>query len=171
MSYSPQTAKFADIALSIKRRLTASLNLDAAYVRIVASDSYKLLAEDRYIYIRYYGPSPRTDAGAGRWAMPVSRRVRVYLYIRDNNDGFSGDTTALTADEGMSAFEEQVLESLVQYTPLDASNTVLTIEPLHPVDSAGGPPERKPVDDVGFVSSYLDFECVYLLRVTQTHVP
>lgn len=170
--FTNQTARFGDIARSIQARLVSSLALDTAYVRLAASDNYKLqLAEDKAVVIRYYGPQPFTEAGAGRYAMPVTRRIRLYLYVRSSQDFVGDDTEALTnAELGLSKFEEDALDSIVQYTPLSGS-TVLTIEPLHFVDSADGPPVREPEGDVGIVRSHLDVECKYLLMVNNSHVP
>lgn len=171
-SYTSQTSDFASIARVIKSHLATCLSLDPAYVRIAASDNYKLqLMEDKAVVLRYYGPNPFPDAGAGRYAQPVTRLIRVYTYVRSNTDYVGDDTEALTdAELGLSGFEESVYDALAQYTPISGT-TVLTIEPLHPVDSSSGPPERKPEDDVGVVRSSLLFECRYLLKIDQSHVP
>ena len=181
MSYSPQTARFSQIAAAVKARIAAAVVtdpdsgavLDPHFVRVVASDDYKVdIREPFFVFLRYYGVSPRTDSGAGRRAMVVTRRFRVYLYVRSGVDAYGDDTEALTGDtSGLSDREEAVLEALVHFVPADAAGTALTVEPLHPVDSADGPPERPPENEDGLVRSHLDFEVTYLLRVTVADPP
>jgi hypothetical protein len=177
-TYSPQTASFADIAATLPARIAAAIvpdpdtdtPLDPAYVRLVASDSYVVnVMEPAFVFVRYYGPQPFTDAGAGRRAMPVVRLVRTYIYTRNGSDVSGSDVIALTAaDIGHARREEAVYAALVNWFPADAEGLPLTIEPLHPVDSAGGPPERRPEAEEGLVRSHLDFEVRYLLKIDVT---
>lgn len=167
MAYSPQTSTFGPIALSIQRRLNTELEIDLTYLPIVATDSYELVnLDDKQIYIRVYGPSPSTNAGAGRRFRPTARMVRLYLYLRRSSDRAGDDTLALTDDtEGMWEFEEQVADVLDDWFPLNEDESeLLTIEPLHPSDSTG-PPERKPEDDIGVIRSSLLYEVNYGRRV------
>ncbi len=180
MAFSPQTGQWRRIVAAIQKRVCdavevepgSTARLDPQYVRVVASDGYKIDArEPFFVYLRYYGPRPFTDGGAGRRARRVSRLVRVYVYTRSNIDFHGSDEGALLGEVvGHSDREEQVLDALEHHAVADATG-LLVIEPLHWVDSAGGPPEREPENEDGLVRSHLDFEVEYLARISLTDPP
>jgi hypothetical protein len=120
---------------------------------------------------RAYGPSPFTDAGAGRRAMPFTRRVRIYLHTTTTSDQSFADSAALTkADYGQWRREDQLYGSLIHFMPQRTPSGNMLIEPLHPIDSAGGPPSRK-APDPGFVTSFMDFEAKYIPAITVDDPP
>jgi hypothetical protein len=173
VAYTSQSASWSTVATQIVAQLVVVTEIDPAHVHLVASDAYDLTdLESRFVYVRYYGLQPVTDAGAGRRARPCSRRVRVYVYTRNQLDSYSDDTVALTADDGHETLELRVLDALDEFVPVDPDDedVSLVLEPLHPVDSSSGPPERKPEDDNGLVRSHLDFTVTYLPRM-QTPQP
>lgn len=158
-----QSARFSDTLLAIRTRLTTVLDLDASRVRIVATDKYRIAcAEPQFLYLRYYGLKPDTDAGVGRRARRATRLLRVYVYSRSNVDEYGSDVTVLTGSEAHGDFEDAVFDALDNFRPLSDEDEPLTIEPLHPVDDQSGPPEREPEDDVGLIRSSLLFEINYL---------
>lgn len=170
MAYTSQSASWSDIAAAVVEQLVTVTAIDPNLVRLVASDRYELAPIDaKYLVCRYYGPSPFIDAGAGRRARPIQRRIRVYCYTRSQLDQFADDVIALTAVDGHEALELQVMDALDEFWPSDDDGN-LTLEPLHPLDSSGGPPERRPEDDIGFIRSHLDYEVRYLAKV-QTPQP
>ncbi len=181
MSYAVQGASWRRIVASIAERFVDavevgpadSARIDPAYVRVVASDGYTIdTQEPVFFYLRYYGPVPLTDGGAGRRSRRVRRRVRVYVYTRSSADFAGSDREALLAEQvGHADREEQVLDALDHFIPRDDTANALTVEPLHWVDSADGPPERRPEDDSGVVRSHLDFEVEYVARIKLADPP
>jgi hypothetical protein len=168
--YAGQSARWADVILSAQSRLARLLGLDPAFVAIRGREAVGPPPgfETRSVVLRYYGPQPFTDAGAGRRGMPTTRLVRVFLFTRNSIDVEGDDTHALTDELGHADFEDQVLDVLTNAFPLDASTdppTRLAIEPWHPVDSAGGPPQRDPDGVAGMIWSYLDFEAKYVPKI------
>jgi hypothetical protein len=158
------------------------------WVRPVASDDYEITAtENWFAYVRTYGPEPVDSAhgsylseqGAGRLTVNIARRIRVYLYSRAGMDVVGGDEVTLCglvptqtintppSWPGHDILEDLVLNALVNWMPIytdpnTQAVTALTLGPLHWTDSSGGPPVRKPENDVGLVRSHLDFEAVYI---------
>ena len=186
-SPAPFSSPFAAIAYTILGRLATSLGINLAYVRPVANDRYKVtIAEPVFLYVQFFTPGkPRepgldfTDAGAGRLATLVGRRVRVYVYTRSGEDSYGGDEIALYGTDPSAVYsdspttpghflvEERVYNSLLNYTPLSAGGDRMTIGPLHPLD-ASEEPQRAAENDAGLLRSCLDFEVVYLLAVDET---
>lgn len=167
MAATAQSASFSAIAAAVVEQLAAVTEIDPAYVHLVASDRYRITClEPRFLYLRYFGLQPDTDAGAGRRARPVYRRFRVYIYTRNSLDRSTDDTVALTAEDGHEALELLTLDALDEHFPKDEDGNLLTIEPLHPLDSSSGPPEREPEDDDGLLRFYQDYQCRYLAAVS-----
>lgn len=159
------------------------------WVRPVANDDYEITAsENWFAYVRTYGPSPvdaRTGAylseqGAGNLTTNVARRVRLYLYSRVGMDVVGGDETTLGGQNNLQTINtppswpgQDILEDLILnafknwlpiYTDPDTGDvTVLTLGPMHWLDSEDGPAVRKPENDAGLVRSHLDFQVVYIL--------
>lgn len=168
-------------------RVASALGVDVAFVTPVANDRYKVtVSETVFAYVQAFGVgSPRDpalsfeNAGAGNLGRFVARRIRVYVYTRAGFDVFGSDSTALLGASsgqtvetpptypGAFAAGEVVFSSLSDYTPV-AGGRSLTISPLHPLDTQGGPPERRAEDDAGLVREMLDFECVYLCSIVKT---
>ncbi len=178
-SPAPLSQPFAGVPLAIQQQIVANVYADAvnqvpfdpAFVRIAASDRYKIpVGEPRFVYIRVYQPVPITNTGGQRLNFLTRRIVRIYLYSRSNVDVYGEDTAAMTAEaQGHLYFEEQVLNWLVDWFPVDPNGKFLTVEPLHPLDPAEGPPERiATVEDAGFLRSTLDFEVLYTLNIDRT---
>lgn len=167
MALTSQSSRFSAIALSIQSRLSSVCGLDASYVRIAANDNWSVDFSERGLVLRFWGPSPFVDAGAGRRARWAKRLLRVYCYSRSSLDKFSDNSIALFGDLGHSDLEEDVIDALDDWWPRsgleEGDGWPLTIEPIHPLDSGSGPPERKAEEDVGLVRSALNFEIVYLL--------
>lgn len=176
-----QASPFAAIAAAIRARVATSLSVAIDFIRLVASDKYKVTeTEPLFVYIQVFGPQPFTDGGAGRLGRRIYRRVRCYIYTRSGEDTYGGDEIALTGNDpsqtvstppvypGQFIAEEMVYNSLDDWFPLDSDDSKLTVEPLHPVDSAGGPPERAPENDDGLIRSHLDFEVMYILAIDPT---
>lgn len=181
---------FANISARIVARVAAALGTTTDWVRPAANDDYVLTEfENLFAVIRAYGPSPvdpTTGAsypndGAGRYRRVVGRRVRIYIYTRSGVDTPGGDEVALQGADsaqvvttpptmpGQYVAEESVLNALDDWTPtyVDALSVTrpVTIGPVHWVDSADGPPERRAEDEDGIVRSHLDFQVVYTLSV------
>lgn len=177
---------FAFIHNLFVARVAAALGLSTDFVRPVASDNYQVTEmENLFAYIRTYGPSPVNPTtgehfpndGAGRYRRVVGRRVRVYLYTRSGVDAVGGDEIALSGEDdeqtvetpptmpGQFALEDVLLSALdhwmVTYVDEDNNTKGATLGPVEWIDSADGPPEREPEDDVGLVRSHLDFLVVY----------
>lgn len=152
---------------ALRVRIRTVTGVDDQYVRIVFSDQYEYSKEETLIAIRPLGPLPYTDAGAGRRARPTTRMVRIYLHKRSSLD-FVGDDRIVAST--LLDLEDEVFNALDDHILVDALGTPLIIEPIHPTDSSGGPPVRKPVEDIGDVFSRLDFEIKYLL-VNETPIP
>ena len=187
MALAPFSSPFAAILAKVVARVASALGVDVAFVTPVANDRYKVtVSETVFAYVQAFGVgSPRDpalsfeNAGAGNLGRPVARRIRVYVYTRAGFDVFGSDSTALLGAStgqtvetpptypGAFAAGEVVFSSLSDYTPV-ASGRSLTLGPLHPLDTQGGPPERKAEDDAGLVREMLDFEAVYVLSVVKT---
>jgi hypothetical protein len=167
VAINPQAADFADILENMRLRLVDELGLDDHYVRSVASDSYKYTNEETLIALRPLGVQPFTDAGGGRYSRPTKRTVRVYVSKRSSLD-FVGDDRIVLPD--LFDIENQILDAYDDWFVTDESDTVLTIEPLHPTDSSNGPPLRKAQEDLGEVYSVLAFEVDYL-QINPRDVP
>lgn len=166
MATTAQSALLPTILTSVVTQLRTVTAINAAYVHIVATDDYKITCgEPRFLYIRYYGLDPYTDAGAGRRARPTTRRLRVYIYTRNNVDQFETDTIALLAAGNHESLELQVVDAMDNFWPRDTDGNIVTIEPLHPLDSSSGPPLRKAEDDIGIIRSHLDYEIKFLSQV------
>ena len=166
MSVNPQAHHFSDIMESIRLRLVSGLGLDDMYVRSVASDQYKYDFEADMVALRPLGPNPFTDAGGGRYSRPLSRMIRCYVSKRSSLD-FVGDDRIVLAD--LLDYEDSIYDLLDDWTPLDVTGLIpLTIEPLHPIDSSGGPPLREADNSVGEVYSVLSFETVYVQPNSRT---
>ncbi len=164
MAFDSQAHRFADIVTSIKTKVVTVMGLDPSQFRIVANDRYDLYSPtvgDFVVLLRCYGPEPDTDAGVGRRARLKKRLLRFYLYYRNSLDQAGDDTTALTATNGVFDLEDLLVDALDDWFP-DSNGTILTVEPLHPINSAEGPPTRKEDDDQGWVSSHIDMECKYV---------
>ena len=166
MSFDPQSARYSDILLAVKNRVVEVFDVDPSLVRIVANDRYRVHQVDSgslQIYLRSYGPEPDVDHGGGRRSRPKKRLLRVYLYYRNSLDQAGEDETALTAEDGLFDKEDLLLDALDDYWP-QSDDVPLTIEPLHPLNSAEGPPLREEEDDIGVTRIHLDFEIRYVGR-------
>ncbi len=173
MAYTSQSASLPEILTSIVTQLATVTGIDRAYCHLVASDNYEInCSEPKFLFVRPFGLRPRTDAGAGRRARPVYRTIRVYIHTRSELDFYTSDETALTAIGAHEDFELQTVDALDEYWPSDEDDAeiLLTIEPLHPLDSSSGPPARKADNDTGILTSYFDYEICYLNKV-QTPQP
>jgi len=172
MAYTSQSALLSDIILSVLDQLNAVTDINTAYIIPVASDEYETsCVEAKFIYVRFYGLTPFTDAGAGRRARPVTRRLRIFVYTRSNLDQYTHDNIALLeAADNHEVLELQTIDALDEFYPKDSDDNLLTIEPLHPLDSSSGPPLRKPENDLGLLRSHFDYEIKMLNRV-QTPSP
>lgn len=159
-----QSSPFRSVALAIRNQLSSATGVDESAVRIVSSDDYEIhFIEQKFIYVRVYAPVPDTNAGVGRRARPHYRLVRVYIYTRSNLDQVGRDDIALAEGSGHFDFEEQVIDALDEYWPLnDLGTEPLTIEPLHPVSDGGGKPVRKPENDIGLIRSHSDYQVRYV---------
>lgn len=178
---------FALILNTIKTQVINGLGVGTGFVRVVASDNYKVTRADRlFSYIRPFAPIPvnpkhgggLVDIGSGRQARVVGRRIRVYIWTRSGEDIYGNDQVALIGTSPSSTVlnqsnpirhflaEELLLNCLDDYAPLNSGGTIcLTIGPVHWIDTEGGPPLRKPVDEEGLVWSALDFQVVYLSAI------
>lgn len=175
MSLDPQSGTISAILSAISTQIVTALTLDPSAVRIVASDHYELYFPsegDLLICIRPYGFEPDTDSGAGRGHRRGSRLLRVYLYYRSNLDQAGEDVAALTATGAFFDTEEHLFSCLDEFWPMSSAPTPapLTIEPLHPLNSAEGPVTRKSDDDIGVLTAHFDFEFKYVL-VNVTPIP
>ena len=144
MAFDPQSSKWADIVKAIAAQIISTTGLDPSCVRIVASEKYDLYIPavgSRAVTIRYFGPEPDTDAGVGRRARRLKRLVRIQMWTRDSLDLAGEDVTALFQDGGHSDFEEEILNALDEFWPMSTDQTPvpLTVEPLHPLNSAETP--------------------------------
>jgi hypothetical protein len=94
--------------------------------------------------------------------------VRAYLYYRSSLDQAGDDVAALTNDDALWAKEDLLVDALDEFWPLssDPVPLPLTIEPLHPLNSAEGPPTRKEEDDIGLLRSHTDWEVRYVTSNT-----
>lgn len=179
-----------DLVVRVANALGSPINADTGlpeFVRPVASDRYKVTeTENLFAYLVFFGPSPvdpstgylLQDYGAGRHTRVVARRCRLYLYTRSGVDVYGGDEVALLGEfptksvessdagpPGQWLAEEFILNALDNYQPV-ANGRPLTVSPVHWIDSANGPAERKPEEDEGLVRSFLDFSVVYCLAIT-----
>lgn len=177
----PQSSPFAAILAAVVSRVATSLRIDPNFVLPVASDDYRVtVAEPLFVYVRPYGPQPFTDAGAGRLARTVNRRLRFYLYSRSGEDVTGSDAVALMGQNpeqaaypyftmpGHLVFEEALYNSIDDFQCIDVSGNAMTIGPLHVLDSASGPPVRKPENDEGLIRSEIDVQIVYVLPIDPT---
>lgn len=161
MPVTEQAYPSSQIFESLRLRLRSKLELDDSFVRLVASDQYSYSGEPLLIAIRPLHPQPYPEAGGGRRIRPTKRMVRVYISTRSSLDFVGDDRLATTA---LLDLEDKVYDALDDYWLRDESDTVnLTIEPIHPIDTFGGPPTRKPNEDTGEIFSRLDFQLSYLL--------
>jgi hypothetical protein len=192
MALSGQSSPFALICRNLVSRVSSALGISTDFIRPVANDDYAVTeTEDLFAFLRPYAPSPIdatngapfADQGAGRYAVTVGRRVRIYLYTRSGEDVVGGDEIALQGIEetvsqtvetppempGHFVAEELVINALQNYVPInEAGDAPLTIGPVHWISGEGGPPERKKEDSEGLIRSYLDFQVVYVLAITAT---
>lgn len=176
-----QSSPFAAVLAATVSRLASALGVSPAFVQPVAADDYRVTeAEPLFAYVRVYGPRPATDAGAGRLGRLVERRLRVYLYTRTGEDVYGTDPVALQGADadrpapdhpptpGHLVCEEVVYDALDDWIPAGPAGYALTVEPLHALDSAAGPPERDPENEAGLVRSALDFSATYVLAIDRT---
>ena len=173
MAYDSQSARYSDILLAVKNRVVEVFEVEPSVVRIVANDRYRVHqvdSGDLQIYLRSYGPEPDVDHGGGRRSRPKKRLLRVYLYYRNSLDQAGDDETALTAEDGLFDLEDKLLDALDDHFPLSDDDLPLTIEPLHPLNSAEGPPLREEEDDIGVLRVHHDFEVRYVGK-NQTPAP
>lgn len=196
MPQAPSSYPFARIAITFRARLADALGIPRDYVRLVANDRYAVTqTEPVFCYYQFFGPSPPRDRGldyydpgAGRLFSPVARRLRVYVYTRENVDVVGGDEVALTgwsdtpdADDvsfpGHYLAEEKVLNALLNWNPLVAARSdnsdvqaPLLLTPVHLADG-DGPPERKNLDSEGLIRSHQDFEVVYVAPINAADPP
>jgi hypothetical protein len=164
MASNPQAFTASDILEAIRLRVVEATEVDTHFVRLVANDNYRYSEEEDLIAIRPLGPTPYTDAGGGRYSRPVSRIIRIYIHKRSSLDyvGSDSQVVGLLCDR-----EDEVFDWLDDWFPTNADDEVMTIEPLHPVDSSAGPPTRQDLNDIGETFSRIDFEVRYLLSNDQ----
>jgi hypothetical protein len=196
MPQAPSSYPFARIAITFRARLAGSLGIPQDYVRLVANDRYAVTqTEPVFCYYQFFGPSPPRDRGldfyspgAGRLFSPVGRRLRVYVYTRENVDVVGGDEVALTGwsdtpDAGATSFpghylaEEKILNALLNWMPTvprasegQSVTAPLLLTPVHLADG-DGPPERRAEDSEGLVRSYQDYEVVYVAPIDAADPP
>lgn len=155
MAFTTQSYPESQVLEAVRQQLVSVLGLDDSYVRIVATENYAVTEEERMVCIRPMGRRPEPNAGAGRRARPSSRTLRVYMHFRDNTD-FAGDDRLLV--QQAFDFEDQVINALDDFWPINEEEEPLTIEPLHIMDSGGGAISREPINDIGLCRCWLDFE-------------
>src|ERR1700723_2043118 len=136
MSIARQSCPFSTIILNIASRLSTGMSINSQYVRIVASDTYKPTEQPaKSLYLRVLGIKPRgtgfPEQGAGRLAVNIARKVRIDIWVRNQQDNVANDTAALTAPNiGLFFLEEQVLNLLIDYDP-KINNKLILLEPVH----------------------------------------
>ncbi len=160
MAVTTQAYQESLIIEAIRQQLVNVLELDEAYIRIVASPDYQVTQEQRMVCLLPFGRRPDPNAGAGRRARPSSRTVRVFMHFRDSVD-FAGDDRLLIQE--VFDFEDQVIDALDDFWPKDEDDNPLTIEPLHILPSAAGEINRAPINDIGLSRCWIDFEYRSLL--------
>lgn len=193
MSLSFAAVPFARIARAFVLRVASAINSPVdddsglpVFVHPVATDRYKVTeTENLFVYCVFYGPqpcdattgAPLNDSGGGRHARFVSRRVRCYIYTRSGEDVYGTDDIALMGTDpeqtvetpptipGQWIAEEAILNALDDWQPVIGSRP-MTLSPVHWVDPGGGPAERAPEQDDGLIRSFLDFQMIYQLAIT-----
>jgi hypothetical protein len=181
MAFPSQSASFADIALAIQAQIAATIQVDPTnniyidpnFVRMVVNDDFQAtnIAEPLFFFLRFYGPQPDTDAGAGRLGRPYYRILRAFVFTRQNID-VSGDQTQMltapTTGDGLTTAighfrrEEELINALDDFWPIDTNGNLLTIEPLHSMDASDGPPVKPWIDKAGIARSYFDYQIRYV---------
>lgn len=185
-----RTAVVNRVALAINSSIPVidGVPQSPSWVRPVASDKYEITAtENWFAVIRTYGPNPvdsttgsyLSGQGAGRLAVNISRRIRIYLYSRSDMDTVGGDETSLGSENntqtvntpptwpGHDILEDLVLNALMDWLPTYTDPNTMVVTPLtlgtlHWIDSADGPVERPPENEIGLIRSHLDFEAIYI---------
>jgi hypothetical protein len=108
--------------------------------------------------------------------------MRLYIYTRQGVDEAGRDDVGLMGNEpfntyasgveiGHLVFEELTAHAMDDWTPLAVNGSAMTIGPYHPMDSAGGPPERDPMKDAGFIRSTQDYEINYVNAIDPIEPP
>ena len=185
----PQSSPFAAILYAVLSRLSEQTGIDAAYIRPVANDEYTVtITEPMFCYIRPFQPYPQdgqmnamANGGAGRLAIDVDRRIRIYIYTRSGVDTYSTDNIALLGNDpsrlfsdtgvpGQFAAEELVLNALANWMPLDGNGEALCISPVR-WEFDSGPPVRQAENEEGLIRSHLDFGISYVLAISPTEPP
>jgi hypothetical protein len=169
VSTTTQSASFADVARALRDQLVAVTGLDRGYVNFTKEEKWPTSSAEKAVFIRVFGIQPMPDAGAGRRARPLHRRVRVYMLTRNSLDYVGDEDEALWGDQGHDALELAVIDALDEFVPtklVDGVETALVLEPVHPVAAEGGPPVGDSESEVGVTRSFLDFEAVYLAPVS-----
>jgi hypothetical protein len=175
-----QSSPCALIFSLIRARVAAGLGRNVKWVRLVASDKYKVtIAEPLFCYVQVFKPNPQVDSGSGRLARTISRFFRCYLYTRSGIDSYGADTLALLGTDASAGFDEfadsrgHLLAEELLYNALDdwsptitqsGRQVMLTIEPVHTTER-NLQPERKPEESEGLVRSAIDFEVRYNLSI------
>ena len=155
------STKGSDVLFSIKTRLQAAI---PDLVRIVAQPNPSLAQyrAERCVALRFAEPNPLTMAGGGRYGMPVTRTLEVYVGTQNLLDQAGEDEALVLAHLD---FEEQVINALVDDVP-NTDRIAISVLFI----PGGSKIEREVKGDPGMGYSVLLFEVKYQLAFSVVDV-
>lgn len=159
-----------DIFLNVKATLMTGTGLGSDRVTIVAKPNIQSVA-DKEIQI---WPSNATvdeawEFGSGRRSCPIARNLNILCRDRVALDP-TNESQVLLTDQNLGLFvlEEQVINALLEYLPVDRQGNALTTAPIKFLGQPAETAEHEEwANNLGWGDSWLVFQLVYQFSAVQ----
>ncbi len=131
--YQPIRARFSSILLALKARIIARAVVPAAQLEIIADDQPPPTKGEKLVYLRprrHSAGQPQVES-AGRLDTRLTRTVDVFVRTRATIDKISSSEQWLTDQaRGILDLEEDIVNALQDFAPVDSDGNLLTVQPI-----------------------------------------
>ena len=159
---------FVNILTPIYASLVTNTGLATTAIKLRSKRQWKFTADKILILVpQQLGRDAVVSDGSGRIMTALKRQLWVQCVCRLALDTIDDGTQFFTnTSYGLIPFEEQVLNALVEFQPINSAGTALTIEPIKFI---GGVPPTQEVESVGWGQETLAFEITYAPALNQAY--
>lgn len=166
LPFQPKRVRFSDVLLAIRDRIVDTAAVQANKIGIVARDEPIKSNAEKLVFLRprRYTIGREEVDSAGRLATVMIRQLDVIINSRAALDKPNSDQVWLTDAGGRGYFdlEEDVLNSLQEFFPVDSDGNNLTIYPIRIFAGSQPDIEKEP----GWGAANATFEVAYMPPVS-----
>lgn len=166
LPFQPKRTRFSDVLLAIRDQIVNMAAVQANKVEIVSRDSPVKTKAEKLVFLRprRYTVGREEVDSAGRLVTAKIRQLDVIINSRAALDKPDSDQTWLTdtGGRGYFDFEEDVIDALQDFFPVDSDGNNLTMYPIRIL--AGSQPDIE--DEPGWGAASATFEVAYMPPVS-----